>query len=421
MRKFILLSIPFFFFGKCVYAQGDRTLDNWSWGMGYGFHSNSMKFSNLDKEFYPSDKSMHSGVFSIFFQYELGEKKHFAIRPEFAFLHRGGKLTEIGKGYYDYDSRVSDVCYKLRSGYWDIRIPLIYRFGNTNAIFSPYAYIAPVFGLSTGGNIRMEEKYKDGSYSGYVIDLSKANMAAIYVAASVGLGVRYRFSLGGNSCFLGLEVGYEHGLTDTYGKKEKEGKASVNSNLFSASSKVEGTRKFSGFEIKMTLGVPFSVFKKKQMVPKQSNSIAEPLLPSVVPPVTEEKNCYTLEEIEDFIARGESVEGKTICAIDAIHFDFGKSVIKEESYKYLNKLASTFIKTGVWIKVKGHTDNIGSEDFNLKLSKERAEAVVRYLIGQGMDENKLSYSYYGMSKPLSDNKTEQGRTMNRRVEFEILK
>jgi OOP family OmpA-OmpF porin len=83
-------------------------------------------------------------------------------------------------------------------------------------------------------------------------------------------------------------------------------------------------------------------------------------------------------------------------------------------------LAAILIVTQVRVEVKGHTDNVGSEEVNMELSKERAKAVVRYLIREGVDKDKISYSYYGMSKPLTTNDTEEGRTMNRRVEFEIL-
>ena len=120
------------------------------------------------------------------------------------------------------------------------------------------------------------------------------------------------------------------------------------------------------------------------------------------------------------VDRNESVVGKTICAIDVINFDFAKSNIKMESFEYLDKIAAILIKTQVRVEVKGHTDNVGSEEVNMKLSKERAKAVVNYLVRKGVGKDKISYSYYGMSEPLTTNDTEEGRTMNRRVEFEIL-
>ena len=119
--------------------------------------------------------------------------------------------------------------------------------------------------------------------------------------------------------------------------------------------------------------------------------------------------------------KGERIEGKTICAIDAISFDFGKSNIKAESHDYLDNLAKTLIRTNAKIEVKGHTDNVGSEQYNMNLSRDRAKAVMEYLISKGVDKEKLTYSYYGMSKPLATNDTEEGRIINRRVEFEILR
>ncbi|MFX7844999.1 hypothetical protein ABTK14_22370, partial [Acinetobacter baumannii] len=79
----------------------------------------------------------------------------------------------------------------------------------------------------------------------------------------------------------------------------------------------------------------------------------------VVEEKAEEKPCYTLEEIIEMMAKNQNVRGKTICAIDAVNFDYGKSSIKSESYDYLDKLAQTIIRTNASIKVKGHTDNIG--------------------------------------------------------------
>ena len=213
------------------------------------------------------------------------------------------------------------------------------------------------------------------------------------------------------------------GVTGVKGRKD--GEAVVNPDLVEIGwskpgYELEGTRKFSGIEIKATLGVPFSVFKKKA-APAPTRVAVTPAPQPKPEPVVKEKPCYTLEEINDMMLRGEPVEGKTICAIDAINFDFGKSTIKRESHDYLNNLANTLIRTNAKIEVKGHTDNVGTEEFNMKLSKDRAKAVMDYLISRGVNKSKLTYSYYGMSRPLTTNDTEEGRTMNRRVEFEILK
>ena len=69
------------------------------------------------------------------------------------------------------------------------------------------------------------------------------------------------------------------------------------------------------------------------------------------------------------------------------------------------------------IEIGGHTDNIGSQEHNLKLSQNRAKAVFDYLVANGINSSRLSYKGYSFSKPISNNETEQGRALNRRTEF----
>jgi outer membrane protein OmpA-like peptidoglycan-associated protein len=73
------------------------------------------------------------------------------------------------------------------------------------------------------------------------------------------------------------------------------------------------------------------------------------------------------------------------------------------------------------IEVYGHTDNLGSEEYNLELSLKRAVNVVTYLVEYGIASDRLSYKGFGHSSPIADNNTEKGRKKNRRVEFYIVK
>ena len=76
----------------------------------------------------------------------------------------------------------------------------------------------------------MQEDFANGEYVGYGLDLSKANMASMYFAGMVGIGAKYQFKAWGNTFFFGVDASYELGFTDTYGGKEKDGKAEVNTN-----------------------------------------------------------------------------------------------------------------------------------------------------------------------------------------------
>jgi OOP family OmpA-OmpF porin len=106
-------------------------------------------------------------------------------------------------------------------------------------------------------------------------------------------------------------------------------------------------------------------------------------------------------------------------AVKNLEFDFGKSTIREHSDESLNKLAQLLVNKGFNLKLAGYTDNVGSVEANLKLSKDRAEAVKTYLAQQGVDPSKITAEGYGKSHPIASNKTDKGRQINRRVEFSI--
>lgn len=104
-----------------------------------------------------------------------------------------------------------------------------------------------------------------------------------------------------------------------------------------------------------------------------------------------------------------------------IFFDFDKATIKPESQTELENLIKLMNDNpNIKIEISGHTDNIGSASYNQKLSESRAKAVVDYLIEHGIDRSRLSYMGYGFEKPIAPNDTEEGRQLNRRVEFKII-
>jgi OOP family OmpA-OmpF porin len=106
-------------------------------------------------------------------------------------------------------------------------------------------------------------------------------------------------------------------------------------------------------------------------------------------------------------------------AVKNLEFDFGKATIREHSDASLNKLAQLLVSKGFSLKLAGYTDNVGSAAANLKLSRDRAEAVKIYLATQGADASKIQTEGYGKANPIATNKTEQGRQINRRVEFSL--
>jgi len=107
-----------------------------------------------------------------------------------------------------------------------------------------------------------------------------------------------------------------------------------------------------------------------------------------------------------------------ILVLEGVNFDFDKAVIRPEDYVKLDQDADTLKEWGdVDVEVAGHTCSIGTEDYNMGLSRRRAEAVRNYLIGKGLNADRLTAKGYGESRPVASNATFEGRAQNRRVEL----
>jgi len=103
-------------------------------------------------------------------------------------------------------------------------------------------------------------------------------------------------------------------------------------------------------------------------------------------------------------------------------FDTGKATIKEQSAAVLGDIIGILNEySNAKFNIEGHTDSVGSDASNQKLSEERASSVMNYLIEHGIASNRLTAKGYGESKPLDTNNTAAGRANNRRVEINLNK
>jgi len=118
----------------------------------------------------------------------------------------------------------------------------------------------------------------------------------------------------------------------------------------------------------------------------------------------------------------EPIEVGVTVRLKNIYFDFDKTTLKKESFVELNKVVD-FLKQNstVEVEISGHTDNKGSDEYNSNLSQGRSQAVVDYIISQGIESHRLTPHGYGESKPIDTNDTPDGQANNRRVEFTVLK
>ena len=104
-----------------------------------------------------------------------------------------------------------------------------------------------------------------------------------------------------------------------------------------------------------------------------------------------------------------------------VFFDFDKSVLKPEGKAKLDELAAKLKGTALEVIIAiGHTDSIGSDAYNLKLSVRRAEAVKAYLVSKGIEPNRIYTEGKGKRQPIADNRTAEGRAKNRRTEIEVV-
>lgn len=128
------------------------------------------------------------------------------------------------------------------------------------------------------------------------------------------------------------------------------------------------------------------------------------------------------QEIKDKELNLIPIEVGRAVRLNNIFFDIGKATLRDESFPELDRMVNTFNENPkLTVEVGGHTDNTGSNEINLKLSQDRADAVREYFIGKGIEPDRVGSKGYGEAKPVATNDTEEGRQTNRRVEFVIKK
>jgi len=362
-------------------------------GIKLGVNLPSMSYSNKDLNAY-SSSFYRKGAFELFGEYMIIPS--LSIRPGLKYITRGQHIDE---SWFDYD---------FDANYIDLNLPIAYTFQAFKSVY-PYVLAGPVFGIAYGGDIYYR---KNGDTTSYETKINKSNLRHYSFGLYLGAGVKYSLSIKEFIVVPGFESGYHLGLTNTYSNKELHGKAEA-LNIYNYN--INGSRKHRDFELGVTLSIPLENFKKaKPPKPEKScytiDEIAE---------FTHAK-CYTIDEIKVLIRIEQDIHGKKICAIKEVNFEFGSSELTAEDKVYLDEIVS-LLETNEFINIRiiGHTDNISGYEFNMNLSRNRAKSVYDYLKSNGIDASRLSFTFFGSTRPIADNDTEEGRAINRRVEFEI--
>ena len=117
--------------------------------------------------------------------------------------------------------------------------------------------------------------------------------------------------------------------------------------------------------------------------------------------------------------KGVSVNEVGCWVLKDVYFDTNKWDIKSQFYPSLDEVVEVLNNNpGLKVEIQGHTDNVGSAKYNQTLSEKRAKAVMEYIIKKGIDKDRLSAVGYGLTRPVSDNSTPEGRSLNRRTQIE---
>ncbi len=106
--------------------------------------------------------------------------------------------------------------------------------------------------------------------------------------------------------------------------------------------------------------------------------------------------------------------------LDDVLFDFDRSNVKPEAAAILDRLVAFMNENkDKKVSLSGHTDNVGTEAYNQRLSERRVSSVQDYIVKKGVENSRVSGQGFGESKPIADNKTREGRAKNRRVEIKV--
>jgi outer membrane protein OmpA-like peptidoglycan-associated protein len=181
-----------------------------------------------------------------------------------------------------------------------------------------------------------------------------------------------------------------------------------------------------------TIGVSYTFHKKaKQKLPEIPPPTPEPTpepepQPEPIPepepvPVPKPKPLPEPEPTVDIVELTTDEEEVVKRAFENTEFETDKAVIRPVSYSSLNELATLLSEHPSWkLRIIGHTDNMGTAEWNMDLSRRRTESVREYLSNRKINAERFIISWHGEEQPIADNLTREGRQRNRRVAYEIV-
>ena len=375
--------------------------DNLLFGVKGGINLASMVYSDEPYSIY-EQKTFVRPLFSAFLEGNLTNSISF--RPEIMYIGRGVKIDDLG------------VPYELAPNYLDLRFPFLFYLRTPSV--QPYIILSPNFGFVTGGKAKLYG-YED-------TELNKGYIDDIDVLLSAGVGVKFPVDLTNYRFYIGLEGQY---------------------NFISADNEPDnfryGTRSNRGIELALTLSFPLGGGNKSSSTSSTSTTSTstattktdpcdDPRTPKEIRDcegktiyfegdsyVVTSKKCYEVKEYRAYRYHNYNMTKKRICFYD-VNFEPSSTKLDKKSRENLDQIVKLLKDVPKMdLKIHGHTDSTGTEETNIRLSKERAEAVRDYLISQGV-KNKVEAEWHWWKEPIEPH-TGKRQDINRRVEFEIIR
>ena len=414
--------------------EGVLKLPKYKFGIGLKGGVNIATMRYTFKSFADYDNSfLVKPQFGIFVDIPAGQQ--FSIGAEFDYYGRGVQM----KKYVDED--YGNVDYRIDAQYFDIRIPFVYSF-KPRYMFTPYLTLAPGLAIAKGGTMT----YKSGIIAGedengvefcenLELNLTKKNFRSMDFNLFLGAGINYPIPLAnGNRLNIGLEAGYNWGFINTFSKDELDenptpetsypnttGTVNVDNTIYQGITN-QGGRYNRGIEVTLRIGLalfdaPRTPKKEKPqpIIVEKTDTVVDTVVKYI------HKECYTLDELATMLEQGKSIADKRACIFD-MKFEFDSDKLKNESKPILDKVYKMLrADDDLRIQINGHTDSIGTDEYNQDLSERRAKSAANYLVNKGISRYRITCTGYGENYPIDTNATDKGRARNRRVEIEFRK
>lgn len=374
MKKFFITLALLFTVGIGA-SQAQTVTDSWAFGFGLSF-----------PRFYSVNITSLNSDYGAYLSLQRNFSEHVGLRLKAGYSHLEGQWNNASFNLIKESTN-------LITGDLDLLYYLV-----------PCAPVSPYLYAGVGGNYKMitnaQTAFPDNNKFG-----SQLN---------VGVGAEFKIN---PNWSLVTEFGYH--LTNN--------------------SELEGTiapPELNGRDSYIVLSAGFNFFFGKGEPSKQCEPYPQGITMGMKDMTHMMKDMTDYNKIEDMIKKHipkevtkEVVVDRYIRAISddrlvlvGVNFAFDKSDLLHESYPVLDRAAKLLgDNPDVNVEIEGYTDYIGTEAYNQKLSVDRAQTVKSYLVSKGIAENRLTTVGYGKGNPVADNDTEEGRSMNRRIVFRIIK